>query len=133
MAERNPNPQTLETRTTSTEVSDLGSLPIEQAGQLVRRQSDLATGGTAATPNAVFSDTQPAQGMPPGGRATIAPTTTGAPVTDSGNVIPRTDGTTATPPFPGSGGDIAPVQPGLVQPGVTPDTDAELDSIPALW
>jgi hypothetical protein len=109
---------------------DLGSLPVEQAGQLVRRQSDAST-GTRTNPDFVGQDPQ---GMPSGGRPDISPETTGAAGTagTTGNVIPRTNNQTAT--FPTTGGDIAPIQPELVQPGVGPrPIDPDLDSIPALW
>ena len=111
------------------ETGDLGTLPVEQAGQLVRRQSDVGT-GTPTTSDFVGQDPQ---GMPPGGRPDISPETTGAVGTagTTGNVIPRTNQTTT---FPTTSGDIAPVQPGLVQPGVDQrPIDPDLDSIPALW
>lgn len=111
---------------------NLGSVPLEQAGQLVQRQSEVGTGGPAAVGDTVFDD-QGAGTAPPGQRAEISPggsagTATPAP----GNVIPRTGGAAT---YPATTGDIAPIQPGLVQPGVTPGPapDPELDSIPALW
>ena len=109
------------------ETGDLGTLPVEQAGQLVRRQSDV---GTRTTSDFVGQDPQ---GMPQGGRPDISPEITGAAgaAGAAGNVIPRTDQTTT---FPTTSGDIAPVQPGLVQPGVDQrPIDPDLDSIPALW
>ncbi len=111
------------------EAGDLGSLPVEQAGQLVRRQSDVGT-GTPTTSDFVGQDPQ---GMPPGGRPDISPETSGAAGTagTAGNVIPRTSQPTT---FPTTGGDIAPIQPELVQPGLEQrPTDPDLDSIPALW
>jgi hypothetical protein len=135
-ADRRSDGQLPRAQRTTTDVNggldDLGSLPIEQAGQLVRRQSDLGAGGTTRTTgDTVFGDSG-AQGMPAGGRATISPTgTAGAQVAPAqGNVIPRT-GTATTFPT----GDIAPIQPGLVQPGEVqrPAPDPDLDSIPALW
>ncbi len=111
------------------EAGGLGSLPVEQAGQLVRRQSDVGT-GTSMNPN--FGGSDP-QGMPPGGRPDISPETTGAAgaAGTTGSNAPRIDQTTT---FPTTGGDIAPVQPRLVQPGVDQrPIDPDLDSIPALW
>ncbi|PSN07931.1 hypothetical protein C7293_30385 [filamentous cyanobacterium CCT1] len=118
--------------TTQANGGDLGSVPIEQAGQLVQRQSEVGVNGISAQGDSTFGN----QGtVPPGDRAVISPNTTGtagstAPA--SGNVIPRT-GEAAT--FPAVTGDIAPIQPGLVQPGevTRPAPDPELDSIPALW
>jgi hypothetical protein len=133
-ADRQPGTARLD-RTTAptTETGDLGSLPVEQAGQLVRRQSDLANGGAAATSDTVFNNQdlgQTSGGMSPGDRAIIAPNTTGTAGANN-NVIPRTGQPATSPAF---GGDIAPIQPNLVQPGAgqRPD-DADLDSIPALW
>jgi hypothetical protein len=113
---------------------DLGSLPIEQAGQLAQRQSEVGTNGIGMTSDFVGQDIE---GMPPGGRPDISPPTAGQPgaagtTGSDGNVIPRTGETTT---FPATGGDIAPIQPGLVQPGVDLQRpiDPDLDSIPALW
>jgi hypothetical protein len=108
---------------------DLGSVPIEQAGQLVQRQSEVGTNGISATGDSVFGN----QGtVPPGDRAVISPNTTGTATPAPGNVIPRTGGAAT---FPTTTGDIAPIQPGLVQPGevTRPAPDPDLDSIPALW
>ncbi len=122
--------------TASTPASDLGSLPVEQAGQLVRRQSDLSAGGISATSDSVFNS-QDSGAMPPNGRAIIAPANTGVGTPGfvspaPGNVIPRTSGGAVT--LPNTAGDIAPIQPGLVQPGVNqPAADPDLESIPALW
>ncbi|MBD2114052.1 MULTISPECIES: hypothetical protein [Cyanophyceae] len=116
--------------TTAQNADGLGALPLEQAGQLVQRQSEVGTNGTAAAGNSSFTD----QGS---NRPTISPNnlgTAGANGTTpaSGNVIPRTGAATT---YPATSGDIAPIQPGLVQPGAVqrPATDPELDSIPALW
>ncbi|MBW4462316.1 MAG: hypothetical protein KME47_19070 [Nodosilinea sp. WJT8-NPBG4] len=115
--------------TTAQDADGLGALPLEQAGQLVQRQSEVGT-GTAATGNSTFTD----QGN---NRPTISPNNTGTtgangvtPAPD--NVIPRTGAATT---FPATGGDIAPIQPGLVQPDAAqrPAPDPDLDSIPALW
>ncbi|TVQ12695.1 MAG: hypothetical protein EA368_03370 [Leptolyngbya sp. DLM2.Bin27] len=113
---------------------DLGSLPIEQAGQLARRQSEVGNNGVGITSDFLGQDPV---GIPPGGRPDISPPAAGQTGTagmtgSNGNVIPRT-GETAT--FPTTGGDIAPIQPGLVQPGVDLQrpSDPDLDSIPALW
>jgi hypothetical protein len=99
----------------------LGTLPIEQAGQVVQRQSVPVTGiGTMTPTNSGF--TTPA-GTPP----TLTPTQSGSP----SNVIPRQGGATT---LPAPIGDIAPVQPDLVQPDPpTVTDDPELESIPALW
>jgi hypothetical protein len=120
----------------STAVSDLGSLPVEQAGKLVRRQSDLSAGGVSATSDSVFNDSGTGA-MAPGGRAIIAPANTGIVGTQGtvnpapGNVIPRTGGAAT---FPTTTGDIAPIDPRLVQPGAGQrPVDPDLDSIPALW
>ncbi|MEA5447865.1 hypothetical protein VB780_04740 [Leptolyngbya sp. CCNP1308] len=121
--------------TTAQDVSDLGTLPLEQAGRLVQRQSEVGTNnGIAATGDSTFID----QGS---GRTTISPSNTGTATGTAGtngvtaapgNVIPRTGAATT---YPTTGGDIAPIQPGLVQPGVVerPAPDPDLDSIPALW
>jgi hypothetical protein len=116
--------------TTAQDADGLGALPLEQAGRLVQRQSEVSANGTAATGNSTFTD----QGS---NRATISPNNTGTTgangVTPApGNVIPRTGAATT---FPATGGDIAPIQPGLVQPDAVqrPAPDPELDSIPALW
>ncbi|MGB5971761.1 MAG: hypothetical protein WBG38_00495, partial [Nodosilinea sp.] len=60
------------------------------------------------------------------GRSVISPN-------GASNVIPRTEGAATFPAT--TTGDIAPIQPGLVQPGDAqrPARDADLDSIPALW
>jgi hypothetical protein len=116
---------------TTQDVNDLGTLPLEQAGRLVQRQSEVGTStGISATGNNTFTD----QGN---NRATISPNNTGAIGTSGGtaapgNVIPRTGAATT---YPASSGDIAPIQPNLVQPGVVerPAPDPDLDSIPALW
>ncbi|MGB3201449.1 MAG: hypothetical protein WBA99_11125 [Nodosilinea sp.] len=119
------------TRTEQGNGGDLGSVPLEQAGQLVQRQSDVGAGGPAAVGDNVFTD-QGAGTGPAGQRAEISPGSAGTGAAAPGNVIPRTGGAVT---FPATTGDIAPLQPGLVQPGVTPGPapDPELDSIPALW
>ncbi len=137
-ADRQPGTTRLDRTTapTTTEGGDLGRLPVEQAGQLVRRQRDLANGGTAAGSDTVFNNQDP--GMTPGQRAIIAPGTagtgtagTGAAGANNNNIIPRTGQAGTSPAF---GGDIAPIQPGLVRPGAEQQTDdSDLDSIPALW
>lgn len=114
------------------DADDLGALPLEQAGRLVQRQSEVSTNRTAATGNSSFTD----QGSD---RATISPANTGTTGANSvtpapGNVIPRTGAATT----PTTGGDIAPIDPNLVQPGVEgrvqrPAPDPNVDSIPALW
>lgn len=116
--------------TTTQNADGLGTLPLEQAGRLVQRQSEVSSNGISATGNTTFTD----QGSD---RATISPTAAGATGASGttaapGNVIPRT-GAAAT--FPATSGDIAPIQPSLVQPDAVqrPTPDPELDSIPALW
>ncbi len=116
--------------TTQSNGGNLGSVPLEQAGQLVQRQSEVGTNGISATGNSTFTD----QGS---NRATISPNATGTAGGNGvspapGNVIPRADGAAT---FPAATGDIAPIQPGLVQPGevTRPAPDPDLDSIPALW
>lgn len=120
--------------------SNLGTLPIEQAGQVVQRQS-TTTPGMPATGNS-------ATGAMPSFEGDLTPAPTGGSFTTPGgtpptisptppamnppqNVIPRQGVTT----LPAQVGDIAPVQPGLVQPDPPlPITDdPELESIPALW
>ncbi|WP_035984900.1 hypothetical protein [Leptolyngbya sp. KIOST-1] len=116
--------------------NDLGSVPLEQAGRLVQRQSEVGTNGIPAPGDSAFG-TQTNGNGDPFGRAVISPDQTGtAPA--AGNVIPRTGGATTFPANtspPNTGGDIAPIQPGLVQPGEVPRPapDPDLDSIPALW
>ena len=99
---------------------DLGSLPVEQAGMLVRRQSDSVT----SIPDESFPN--PTQTPGPN------PTQTPEPFISDPNVIPLPG---ATPTYPPNTGDVAPIQPSLVQPGVDPQRpiDPDLDSIPALW
>lgn len=120
----------------------LGTLPIEQAGQVVQRQStsgqSIPTVGTN-TPGTSLTDTPAPIGgdlaptgsgftTPAGTPPTLSPAQSGAPQ----NVIPRQGGAT---PLPAQVGDIAPVQPDLVQPDPAPPAaeDPELESIPALW
>ena len=109
----------------------VGSLPVEQAGRLVRRQSDPQGASTAAVGANVSnapgsSRSQPAStpAQPATTRAQTAP-----PVTISPNqAIPAQ----TTPTVPG--GDISPLQPDLVRPGGDqPQPNPELDAIPALW
>jgi len=111
----------------------LGTLPLEQAGQVVQRQSAPTPGvpamGTGTTPSMggdlapTGSGFTPPAGTPP----TLSPTQPGSPQ----NVIPRQGATT----LPAQVGDIAPVQPDLVRPDPAPPVidDPELESIPALW
>ncbi|MBD2426835.1 hypothetical protein [Phormidium sp. FACHB-1136] len=112
--------------------TNLGTLPIEQAGQAVQRQGS-ASGGVPMNPT----------NLPPSGDLT--PTTNGGFTTPAGtppafsptqpgtpqNVVPRQGITTLPAPL----GDIAPVQPDLVRPDPAPPVtdDPELESIPALW
>lgn len=121
--------------TTAQNADGLGTLPLDQAGRLVQRQSEVGTNnGISATGNSTFTD----QGS---SRTTFSPSATGTATgtagtngftAPAGNVIPRTGAATT---FPATGGDIAPIQPELVRPGVvveTPPPDS-VDSIPALW
>lgn len=134
LGDRSQSPESTGLQASNTEApSDMGSLPVEQAGQLVRRQSDVGSGGISASSDTVFND-QPGAGMPPGGRPTISPggSTAGTVAPQADNVIPRAG---AADTFPANTGDISPIQPGLVQPGADPQRpiDPDLDSIPALW
>lgn len=122
--------------------SDLGTLPIEQAGQAVQRQGS-ASGGVpingAPTNGVPMNPTTPSPSgdlaptmdngftAPAGTPPAASPTPPGSPQ----NVIPRQGVTTLPAPW----GDIAPVQPGLVRPDPVPPVidDPELESIPALW
>ncbi|MEB3288958.1 MAG: hypothetical protein VKI82_03525 [Leptolyngbya sp.] len=103
-----------------TEEAILGTLPIEQAGQVVRRQSA-------------------ASGTPP---AMAAPSFDGT--SDFTTDLDSGAGTASTPPgdtpsggastLPAPTGDISPVQPDLVRPDPQPPvSDPALDAIPALW
>jgi hypothetical protein len=108
----------------------LGTLPIDKAGQIVKRQ------GASGVPS-----TGDFTGNGNGNWSTIAPTDTG-----STTVFPngsQSSGFTTTSPFgdisPATG-DISPIDPNIVQPGVTRPTplpgdlvDDDLESIPALW
>ncbi|MBE9157103.1 hypothetical protein IQ265_09735 [Nodosilinea sp. LEGE 06152] len=132
LSDRSQGAQLTSQRNTTAESNggDLGSVPLEQAGRLVQRQSEVGTNGISATGNSTFTDQN-------SNRATISPNTTGTAGANggspaSGNVIPRPGGAAT---FPAATGDIAPIQPGLVQPGevARPAPDPELDSIPALW
>ncbi|HZG37999.1 MAG TPA: hypothetical protein VEZ50_04895 [Nodosilinea sp.] len=137
MADRSQEPQLTSQGNTTGQPqggNNLGALPLEQAGRLVQRQSEVGAGGTAATGDAAFG-TQGNGTMPPGGRAEISPNNTGTNGTGqpgAGNVIPRTGGATT---YPAATGDVAPIQPNLVQPDAVqrPGSDPDLDSIPALW
>jgi hypothetical protein len=102
-----------------------GAASIEQAGRVVQRQSQAATGiGFDNTPEDDALVRRPngsSQGIPP---VEIAP--------QDINLTPQ-----PVDAAPGTSirGDLAPIQPDLIQPG-TPDlpgADQDLDSIPALW
>lgn len=103
--------------------AEVGTTPIEQAGRVVQRQNQAAI----AAPNATF---QERSGIPPTLAPQTVPTTELSPETT--NVIPRTG---VAPQTTTTRGDIAPIQPGLVQPGSPGggEFDQDLDSIPALW
>jgi hypothetical protein len=101
----------------------LGSLPVEQAGRLARRQSDPQVAPTAAVgANAPASSrSQPAT-------TPVQPFTTQSQTPPSVTISPNQ----ATPTVPS--GDISPLQPDLVRPGGDqPQPNPELDAIPALW
>ncbi|HIK43491.1 MAG TPA: hypothetical protein IGR64_01245 [Leptolyngbyaceae cyanobacterium M65_K2018_010] len=113
------------------EDSSLGTLPIEQAGRIVRRQGQADSAGMPAAGTGTWGgsgsggeDSFTSEGGAPRAipNATIAPA--------SPNEVSRT-----TPVGPTStSGDIAPIESNLVRPGsVQPPTDPGLDSIPALW
>ncbi len=106
----------------------VGSLPVEQAGRLVRRQSDPQGAPTAAVganvsnapamtrAQSATTPAQPRAQTPP--RVTISP-----------NQAPPAQ-TTPTVPT----GDISPLQPDLVRSGGDqPQSNPDLDAIPALW
>jgi hypothetical protein len=111
----------------------LGTLPIDKAGQIVKRQ------GQAGTPSAGdFAE---------GGDidwSTVAPTdTSGTTVIPNGSQSSgfATDAfTSTTGDVSPTAGDISPVDPSIVQPGMARPSplpgdlvDDDLDSIPALW
>lgn len=136
MSDRSQDPQPNGQAAQGQNADGLGTLPLDQAGRLVQRQSEVgSTNGTPASGDNTFGDGSFIdQGNQ---RATISPNGTGTTGSNgvtpaSGNVIPRTGGATT---FPATGGDIAPIQPGLVQPDAVqrPAPDPDLDSIPALW
>jgi hypothetical protein len=114
--------------------SSLGTLPIDQAGRIVRRQTQAAN-GIPATGTATFGQTGlPADGSGPSSFTT--PGVTGQPI-PSATISP-----TATTVAPRTGtnnqfsstGDVSPVQPDLVRPETLPPaSDQNLESIPALW
>lgn len=116
-----------------TEDGALGTRPIEQAGQAVRRQSQTSQGIPAtgtATPVPMgdnFAPTNDGLAAPANTPPILNPAQSGAP----SNVIPNQGATT----LPAQVGDIAPVQNDLVRPNPVPPStnDPELESIPALW
>lgn len=102
----------------------LGTRPIERAGRIAQRQSQ----GNNDEPVSISPDAQPTDPTPtfPDGAQTFPPQESSTP----SDVIPRGDVAPATT----ASGDISPVQPELVRPGVTSSVDdSDLDAIPALW
>jgi len=102
-----------------------GVTPTSQAGRVVQTQS-RATG--IAPAEAFDQERSMVQG-------TNIPTETIPPVEirpQDANVIPRT---TEIAPNDAFTGDLDAIRPELIQPGVPeqPDSDQDLDSIPALW
>jgi hypothetical protein len=108
----------------------LGSLPVEQAGRLVRRQSDPQGAPTAAVGANVSSPAASTRAQPATAPSQpVSPGQTSPPVTLNPNQ-PTPAQTTPTAPS----GDISPLQPDLVRPGGDrPQPNADLDAIPALW
>lgn len=116
--------------------NNLGTLPIDQAGRVVRRQGDSAPAApTAQSPTESFPQQSelspdPASGQgssftAPGGSVPNAELRPASP-----NVIPQQSGNTV----PSVSGDIDPVNPSLVRPEMSPPTtDPNLEPIPALW
>lgn len=110
----------------------LGTLPIEQAGRLAQRQSQVTPGGVRTSSDSVTNPSASGQPEPFQDSFRSAPNMAPNAVNNQtpGNVIPQ-GGTTAQQ-LPASG-DIAPLQPDLIRPGTQPAPDRDLDSIPALW
>ncbi|NMF85859.1 hypothetical protein [Nodosilinea sp. P-1105] len=107
-------------RASTPEQEALGTRPIERAGQIVQRQSQANNAAVPITPDSALTDPQDIFSD------LAEPTISPAP----NNVIPQTGADTTASGF----GDISPVQPDLVRPGVTaPSDDSDLDAIPALW
>ena len=111
----------------------LGSLPVEQAGRLARRQSDPQGAPTAAVGANVSNAPANSRSQPPATRSQpattpVQPFTSRAQTPPSVTISPNQ----ATPTVPS--GDISPLQPDLVRPGGDqPQPNPELDAIPALW
>ncbi|MFM7471272.1 MAG: hypothetical protein LVS60_12975 [Nodosilinea sp. LVE1205-7] len=104
----------------------LGSLPIEQAGRLVKRQSQpeasatQAVGAHAESPNTVNGST-----------STTPMATNSTEATTLPQPNPTPEGSNNAPVVPT--GDISPIQPNLVKPENLRPQNQPLDSIPALW
>lgn len=111
----------------------LGSLPIEQAGRLVKRQSQPQAGATQAVgANVGSSPAAPAAsgvGMAANSTPSSTPAQSPIPPQTSPNVIPRPSQPAPVVPR----GDISPIQPNLVKPENLQPQNQPLDSIPALW
>ncbi len=104
----------------------LGSLPVEQAGRLARRQSDPQVAPTAAVGANVSNAPASSRSQP--ATTPVQPFTSRAQTPPSVTISPNQ----ATPTVPS--GDISPLQPDLVRPGGDqPPPNPELDAIPALW
>ncbi|TVP68371.1 MAG: hypothetical protein EA342_06070 [Leptolyngbya sp. LCM1.Bin17] len=105
-------------RASTPEQEALGTRPIERAGQIIRRQSQ-ANAAVPMAPDSALTDQQDIFSD------LAAPTLSPAP----NHVIPQTEADASASEF----GDVSPVQPDLVRPGVAPPDDSDLDAIPALW
>ncbi|MFZ4638978.1 MAG: hypothetical protein ACOYMP_01060 [Nodosilinea sp.] len=108
----------------------LGSLPIEQAGRLVKRQSQPQPGATQAVgANVGSSPAASSVGMAANSTPSSTPAQSPIPPQPSPNVIPRPSQPAPVVPR----GDISPIQPNLVKPENLQPQNQPLDSIPALW
>lgn len=115
---------------------DLGTLPIDQAGRVIRRQGDGASSLSTDPPT---TEAFPQQSeLAPDPASTPDSFTAPAPAAgpNSGmrpvpnNVIPQQPANTS----PSVSGDIDVVNPNLVRPEMQPPTTSpDLDPIPALW
>ncbi|MBU6230402.1 MAG: hypothetical protein KGQ93_11990 [Cyanobacteria bacterium REEB459] len=96
----------------------LGSAPVEQAGRLVKRQSQPGSAGIRAV------------GANAGGSKTAAsPNSSLTPKPFPPNVVPSVSAVAPVAPT----GDISPIQPDLVKPENLRPQNQPLDSVPALW
>lgn len=112
---------------------NLGTLPIDQAGRVVRRQGDSAPAApTVQSPTGSFSQQSELSADPASSQDSFIAPAGGVPNREirpaTPNVIPQQPAST-TP-----SGDIDPVNPNLVRPEMSPPTtDPDLEPIPALW